>query len=98
MLGTTLSIRMKVFAPTTILAAFSVLASGASPPDPQLEGQAISAMKKAATFYRSKAAVHGGYVYYYLPDFSRRWGEGEATPEQIWVQPPGTPAVGLAYL
>src|SRR5690606_1376148 len=43
-------------------------------------------------------AVHGGYVYYYSPDFSRRLGEGVAAPEQIWVQPPGTPTVGMAYL
>ena len=56
------------------------------------------AMRKATEYYRTKIATRGGYVYYYLPDLSRRWGEGEATGEQIWVQPPGTPAVGLAFL
>lgn len=56
------------------------------------------AMKRAGEAFRSKAAAHGGYVYYYLPDFSRRWGEGEATSDQIFVQRPGTPAVGMAYL
>jgi len=55
-------------------------------------------MRKAATFFRTKAASHGGYVYYYAPDLSWRRGEGKATNEQIWVQPPGTPTVGLAYL
>lgn len=55
-------------------------------------------MKQAAVFFRTKAAVHGGYVYYYSPDLSRRLGEGKASPSQVWVQPPGTPAVGLAYL
>lgn len=55
-------------------------------------------MRKAATFYRTQAAAHGGYVYYYSPDLTRRLGEGKATENQIWVQPPGTPTVGLAYL
>ena len=40
----------------------------------------------------------GGYVYYYSVDLSERWGEGLATGDQIWVQPPGTPTVGMAYL
>ena len=69
-------------------------AGGQSPSSDEIR----SAMRKAATFFRTKAAVHGGYVYYYASDFSRRWGEGEATAHQVWVQPPGTPAVGMAYL
>lgn len=60
--------------------------------------QAIAAIRRAATFYREKVAVHGGYVYYTSLDLKRRWGEGVAGPERIWVQPPGTPTVGLAYL
>ena len=63
-----------------------------------LKQEATAAMRRAAEFYRGQVASHGGYVYYYSPDLSRRWGEGEATPDQIWVQPPGTPTVGLAYL
>lgn len=55
-------------------------------------------MRKAATVFRAKAASHGGYVYYYSPDFLRRLGEGKASADQIWVQPPGTPSVGMAYL
>jgi PelA/Pel-15E family pectate lyase len=58
----------------------------------------LQAMKKAATFYRTKVARHGGYVYYTNVDLQERWGEGKAAPDQIWVQPPGTPTVGLAYL
>lgn len=57
-----------------------------------------AAMRKAATFYRTKVARHGGYVYYYSPDLKQRLGEGVATADQIWVQPPGTPTVGMAYL
>jgi PelA/Pel-15E family pectate lyase len=63
-----------------------------------LPEQALATMRKAATFYRTKAAVHGGYVYYYSPDLSQRWGEGKAGPQEVWVQSPGTPAVGMAYL
>jgi PelA/Pel-15E family pectate lyase len=59
---------------------------------------ARAAMRKAAMYYRGNVASHGGYVYYYSADLSQRWGEGAATPDQIFVQPPGTPTVGLAYL
>lgn len=60
--------------------------------------QAIDTLRKACLFYRSKVATRGGYVYYYSTDLQQRWGEGIATNSQIWVQPPGTPTVGLAYL
>ncbi|MDF2377071.1 MAG: pectate lyase [Verrucomicrobiales bacterium] len=61
-------------------------------------GEVIAALKKAVTYYSNHAALRGGYVYYYSPDFTRRLGEGEATATEIWVQPPGTPAVGGAFL
>ena len=66
--------------------------------DGALRTAAMAAMHKATTFYRTKVASHGGYVYYYSVDLQQRWGEGEATADQIWVQPPGTPSVGMAYL
>lgn len=56
-----------------------------------------AAMKRAAQSYR-QLALHGGYVYYYSLDGAKRWGEGVASPTQVWVQPPGTPTVGEAYL
>ncbi len=64
----------------------------------ELKEEVASTIRKASEFFRGKVASHGGYVYYYLPDLSRRWGEGAATKEQVWVQRPGTPAVGLAFL
>src|SRR5215213_7384340 len=67
-------------------------------PAPSLRDDAARTLKTAATFYRTKAASHGGYVYYYTPDLSRRWGEGEATADTVFVQPPGAPTVGQAYL
>ena len=41
---------------------------------------------------------HGGYVYYVTPDLAQRWGEGKVDADTIEVQPPGTPAVGMAFL
>ncbi len=60
--------------------------------------EVLAAMKKAAEFFRTKVAVRGGYVYDVSPDLKARRGEGEATATQIWVQAPGTPAVGMAFL
>jgi PelA/Pel-15E family pectate lyase len=55
-------------------------------------------MKRATSFMVEKVATKGGYVWSYLPDFSRRWGEIEAKPSMIWVQPPGTATMGHLYL
>lgn len=63
-----------------------------------LRQAAMRAMKKAATFYRGRVANYGGYVYYYSLDLQQRWGEGKAAPYTLFVQPPGTPTVGMAYL
>ena len=63
-----------------------------------LSAQSLRAMKKAAEFFHQKVAVNGGYVYEYSLDMQRRQGEGKATPTEIWVQPPGTPAVGMAFV
>ena len=60
--------------------------------------QVVAAIRKAATFYREQVASHGGYVYHYSLDLTQRWGEGLASKDQIWVQPPGTPTVGMAFL
>ena len=64
----------------------------------QLASDAQLALKRAVTFYREKVAVHGSYVWKYSIDLSIRMGEAETTPSQGWAQPPGTPAVGLAYV
>ncbi len=67
------------------------------PADEPTVTQVQQAMKQAAQHFRS-IAVHGGYVYHYSLDGKHRWGEGPATATQIWVQPPGTPTVGEAFL
>ena len=58
----------------------------------------MQTLRRAAEVFRARAAAHGGYVYYCSPDFSERWGEGRATKDQVWVQAPGTPTVGTAFL
>lgn len=58
----------------------------------------LEAMKRATRFMVEEAAVEGGYVWSYLPDFSRRWGEIEASPRMIWIQPPGTATMGHLFL
>ncbi|QDT02229.1 Pectic acid lyase [Rubripirellula lacrimiformis] len=65
---------------------------------PEGASRAIDAMRKAAGYYHGTVQSHGGYVYHYALDLQKRWGEGEASKDQIWVQPPGTPTVGMAYL
>jgi len=55
------------------------------------------AMAKAARYFRS-IAIEGGYLWRYSLDLKERAGENVATDTQIWVQPPGTPAVGEAFL
>ena len=72
---------------------FAIPASAAEPREETLAG-----LKRSGEFYRGKVASHGGYVYYYSPDLKERWGEGKATADTIFVQPPGTPTVGMAYL
>ena len=62
-----------------------------------LARDARATMQKATTFMRS-IATEGGYLWRYTPDLKERAGENIATPTQIWVQPPGTPSMGMAYL
>ena len=83
---------------SALVFACVIAPAAAQSPLPGLKEAVAGAMRKASEFFRGTIASHGGYVYYYSRDLSRRWGEGEATKEQIWVQRPGTPAVGLAFL
>ena len=63
-----------------------------------LREEAVQAMVRATRFFRTEVAANGGYLWKYKSDFSLREGEGTASPSTIWVQPPGTPSVGMAYL
>lgn len=59
---------------------------------------AAKAQRRAVRFFHEQVAVHGGYVYQVTSDLKLREGEGDAGQSSVWVQPPGTPAVGLAYI
>lgn len=65
-----------------------------------LAGRARNAMKRAATFMRS-ISTKGGYCGIYSLDLKRRYGEAvyeRAGPNEIWIQPPGTPTIGEVFL
>ncbi len=78
---------------TVLLIAASLAAADDALPD-----QAVKALRRAVDFYSQQVASHGGYVYRYSADLAKREGEGKTGPDTVWVQPPGTPAVGMAYL
>lgn len=60
--------------------------------------EAARALRKAVQYHVEKVAVEGGYVFFTTADLKRRAGEEPVTATQVWIQPPATPAVGLAYL
>lgn len=56
------------------------------------------AMIKSTRYFHGEVATQGGYLYEYSADLKTRRGEGAASETEIWVQPPGTPTVGMAFL
>ena len=59
---------------------------------------ALLAAKRATQFLTDEVSVQGGYVWRYSADLKLREGEGIVETETVWVQPPGTPTVGEAFL
>jgi hypothetical protein len=59
---------------------------------------ALDALKRAAVYMDETVSYRGGYVWSYAPDLSQQFGEMEAYRTMCWIQPPGTPSVGHAYL
>ena len=82
------------------IAALFLIVLGSAPlhSDETLRRAAVETMVKAAHYFRGQVATNGGYLWLYQSDFTRREGEGIASPTTIWVQPPGTPSVGMAFL
>jgi hypothetical protein len=70
------------------------LAVSAEPTPDQVRGT----LRRATTFFHKQLAIHGGYVYAVSGDLALREAEGVTSDTTIWVQPPGTPAVGQAFL
>ena len=84
---------MHLFASLVLLLSGSALQA-----DEALRRAAAETMVKAARYFRGHVAADGGYLWLYKSDLTRREGEGIASPTTIWVQPPGTPSVGMAFL
>lgn len=66
--------------------------------DDSITRQVVKTMQKATLYFRNEVATNGGYLFDYKSDFTMRQGEEIASPTTIWVQPPGTPAVGIVLL
>ena len=62
------------------------------------ESDVLRAMKRATQYMMDVASYNGGFVWNYLPDYSRQWGELEAKRTMVWLQAPGTPDVGELLL
>jgi len=64
----------------------------------ELKLGAQDAMLKASRFMVEEVSTNGGYLWYYMHDCSRRWGEMEAYKTMIWLQHPGTISMGHTFL
>ncbi|MBN2133836.1 MAG: hypothetical protein JW741_30315 [Sedimentisphaerales bacterium] len=83
-----------------MVATGTLLGSLARAQEATLEDQARATLRKACAYMHS-ISTNGGYVGIYSEDLTERYGEAlyeKAAPTEIWVQPPGTPSVGQAYL
>lgn len=64
----------------------------------KLAEEARETMLSATEFMVEEVSTQGGYLWYYLPDFSRQWGEMEAYKTMIWLQDPGTVSMGHLFI
>jgi hypothetical protein len=76
------------------LLLISMTASAAEAPK---EAAIHAAMEKASTAMFTEFANQGGFVWLYTED-GIPYGERKARPSMIWVEPPGTPSVGIMLL
>lgn len=66
--------------------------------EPPAKGDAARALQHAVDFFRNEVSASGGYLWKYSSDLALQEGENQASNTTAWVQPPGTPTVGGAYL
>lgn len=79
-------------------AAITLAQGSALVEEPLTDEVVMRALRKAVEFFHSEVSSHGGYLWRYSADLTLREGEGKASKTMIWVQPPGTPTVGQAFL
>jgi PelA/Pel-15E family pectate lyase len=91
---------MKNLSCAIILTALATVATFVNATEPLDAEQAREAMRKAGHYWANEVASHGGFVWEYSTDFvTRRRGESGNLPLTTnWVQPPGTPSVGMTFL
>jgi hypothetical protein len=77
-----------------LLPCFAFLSSLCAAETP---AKAKAALLKGAAFMRSISA-EGGYLWRYSLDLKTVAGEVRANRTTIWMQPPGTPSMGMAFL
>lgn len=75
-----------------------VFASNVSAQEDFDQPAARGLLKKVVDFHRTQVGYRGAYLWRYSADLTRQEGEGVATKTSGWTQPPGTPAVGEAFL
>ncbi|MGM0494189.1 MAG: polysaccharide lyase [Armatimonadota bacterium] len=85
---------MRALVIASVIVALPGLLHAQQPP----AAEVAEALRAATSFYHAQVADHGGYVWRYAADLSLREGEARTDGSAVWVQPPGTPAVGLAFL
>lgn len=88
--------KFKIVLCFTIMISFAKFNLSARPT--KLVQDAEQTMLRATQFMVEKVSMNGGYVWYYMPDFSRQWGEMEAYKTMIWLQHPGTVSMGHLFL
>jgi len=89
--------KMRILA---FLVFYTILISTAAEakPKPTHIEEIQKTMLQATHFMVEKVSTNGGYLWNYMPDFSRQWGEMEAYKTMIWLQHPGTISMGHLFL
>ena len=97
---TKMRISTRVVAVRSLIVLVGLLAIMADPGPvlAQSSDQVRRAMHRAVRFFREQASTQGGYVYQWSADLAKREGEGKVGKTTVWIEPPGTPAVGMAFL
>ncbi len=82
----------------SLILTVTALLSSAGVADAELSDDALKVAKRATTFLTEKVSTEGGYLWAYSADLKHREGEGVVNTETVWVQPPGTPTIGTAFV
>ncbi|MDA2925615.1 pectate lyase [Acidobacteria bacterium AH-259-G07] len=77
-----------------VFVVHSALATWAAP----TRKEVLAAMKTATDFMMNTVSTRGGFVQKYSLDLKEKYGELKARDSMIWVEPPGTPTVGLMLI